>query len=341
MEKRIDLISNKINENDQKLKSMEEKAVKELRKIYEIKNAKLKKKIQKAIDERKELINITISRFNEKEKRIEDECKKADDKITLNVGGKICVTTKATLLNISDSYFHGLLGSGFWQPDESGAYVIDRSFEFFPLILSFIRDGDVSILYLLDVDQMQLFNVELDYFLISLPAEFLPLTLDADRSLSSAFFSNNNLSVTIKDTSPRNWGCVIGTKAVDRFTVRIENHKWIHVGFIKDESHFKEKVTLDEYKNIPNYTFCNVDGSLRGTPSGMSTTWNEENAKFVSGDYITCIKEGTTIRFERNENDLGVAWTGLPEGPFYPYFANGRNSPSFTLVDSRRAYYDY
>lgn len=53
--------------------------------------------------------------------------KKLTLKIKLNVGGKIFTTSKTTLLSVPGSYFHALLSSGKWLPDEDNEYFIDRS----------------------------------------------------------------------------------------------------------------------------------------------------------------------------------------------------------------------
>ena len=45
---------------------------------------------------------------------------KANEKIKLDVGGKIFATSKETLLRWPNTYFHGLLVSGNWKPDGDG-----------------------------------------------------------------------------------------------------------------------------------------------------------------------------------------------------------------------------
>ena len=45
---------------------------------------------------------------------------KAKQKIRLEVGGQIFVTSKSTLLSVEGTYFYALLSSGKWEPDEDG-----------------------------------------------------------------------------------------------------------------------------------------------------------------------------------------------------------------------------
>jgi hypothetical protein len=43
-----------------------------------------------------------------------------DDMITLNVSGALFRAPKSTLLKAEGSYFHAMLGSGYWLPNEMG-----------------------------------------------------------------------------------------------------------------------------------------------------------------------------------------------------------------------------
>lgn len=64
------------------------------------------------------------------------------DRITLNVGSIAFETTMCTLRNIPDSYF-GALASGrhHLNREEDGSIFIDRSPDFFPIILEYLRNG--------------------------------------------------------------------------------------------------------------------------------------------------------------------------------------------------------
>ncbi|RHY92135.1 hypothetical protein DYB37_005344 [Aphanomyces astaci] len=64
--------------------------------------------------------------------------------VTLNVGGRVIQTTRATLLKHDGSYFDAMLTSGLWQPDaQGGAYFIDLDPGYFDRILNYLRFGDL------------------------------------------------------------------------------------------------------------------------------------------------------------------------------------------------------
>ena len=64
----------------------------------------------------------------------------ADQKIGLNVGGKIYQTTRATLTSEPGSFFCAMLsGETQTQRDEHGRYVIDRDGEIFRYVLDFLK----------------------------------------------------------------------------------------------------------------------------------------------------------------------------------------------------------
>jgi len=100
----------------------------------------------------------------------------ARTKIKLDIGGKIFSTSKSTLMAFEGSYFHAMLSSGHWQPDEDGTYFIDRNPKFFGLILDFMRTGKID---LTDLSKKDLIHLEedLDYFQIQLPPVIIPSTI--------------------------------------------------------------------------------------------------------------------------------------------------------------------
>ena len=72
-------------------------------------------------------VELKINEMNEKvenlkllEEKMIFNAQKAKQKIRLEVGGQIFVTSKNTLLSIEGTYFHALLSSGRWEPDEDG-----------------------------------------------------------------------------------------------------------------------------------------------------------------------------------------------------------------------------
>jgi hypothetical protein len=52
--------------------------------------------------------------------KMAENARNARDMITLDVGGTVFRTTKATLLRMEGGYFHVMLASGEWLPNENG-----------------------------------------------------------------------------------------------------------------------------------------------------------------------------------------------------------------------------
>lgn len=69
------------------------------------------------------------------------------EKLKLNVGGQLFATSRESLLREKDSLFSSMFsGRGFKvEPDEEGAYFIDRDGTHFRHILNFLRSGKVFI----------------------------------------------------------------------------------------------------------------------------------------------------------------------------------------------------
>eukprot|EP01006_Ploeotia_vitrea_P056397 TRINITY_DN68098_c5_g1_i1.p1 TRINITY_DN68098_c5_g1~~TRINITY_DN68098_c5_g1_i1.p1 ORF type:complete len:345 (+),score=48.65 TRINITY_DN68098_c5_g1_i1:21-1055(+) len=61
------------------------------------------------------------------------------DKIKLNVGGQLFITSKDTLLAEPDTFFYHMLRSERFLPDEGDAYFIDRDPKFVQAIINYLR----------------------------------------------------------------------------------------------------------------------------------------------------------------------------------------------------------
>ena len=82
------------------------------------------------------------------------------------------------------------------------------------------------------------------------------------------------------------------------------------------------------------YTLSNVTGAFFGVSDGKTSNLyhRREANMFVSGDLLSVVKERNTIRFIRNNVDLGIYWSNVIEGPLIPFVANLGGSPSISLV---------
>ncbi|RHY22715.1 hypothetical protein DYB32_009417, partial [Aphanomyces invadans] len=65
--------------------------------------------------------------------------------IALDVGGMVYKTSKATLLAVEGSYFHALLASEHWTPDNGGSYYLDLHGPTFARVLDYLRTGTLSV----------------------------------------------------------------------------------------------------------------------------------------------------------------------------------------------------
>jgi len=101
-----------------------------------------------------------------------------NQKIKLNVGGKLFVTSLATLTSEKDTYFSALFSEHFRpEPDEDGEIFIDRNPKQFDLILDHLRGEDISqsIAALSKEDKYQ-YEQQVDFYLIgSLIPEPVPV----------------------------------------------------------------------------------------------------------------------------------------------------------------------
>jgi hypothetical protein len=80
------------------------------------------------------------------------------DIVRLNVGGKLFVTSRATLQQ--SPFFEGLLR---YEPELDGAYFIDRSPKIFAVVLQLLRTG---VLFWSSESELRAILIETDFFLI-------------------------------------------------------------------------------------------------------------------------------------------------------------------------------
>jgi len=150
--------------------------------------------ISTQLQERLRLVEEKEKKWLEIEEKMKRNASQAKTKIKLDIGGKIFCTSKSTLLAFEGSYFHAMLSSGHWQPDEDGTYFVDRNSKLFDIILDYMRTGQIDVQ---DLNEKQLSKLlcDLDYYQIQLPTSIqFPVTIPSNildtrnqRSLSSMF----------------------------------------------------------------------------------------------------------------------------------------------------------
>lgn len=105
---------------------------------------------------------------DEMEALMRQNAEKVGSIIKLQVGGKLFETYRENLLRTEGNYFHAMLSSGHWQPNEDGVYVIDRYSDGFERILEFLSSGKLSFVGLSRESVVRL-EENMDYFQISAP----------------------------------------------------------------------------------------------------------------------------------------------------------------------------
>ena len=166
-----------------------------------------------------------------------EETRDEEDKVVLQVQGKLFSTTRTKLLRLPGTFFEAMLGSGLWKPNEKGVHVIERDNTYFHLILAYLENGDLSFFQQLSESDWEILNIELDYFLIKL------LTWDTTRSSPGiASFSNGNLSVFLKGQGS-SFGCVIATIPVLKFSVKVNDFRHLYLGLLSNETLFSQMLS--------------------------------------------------------------------------------------------------
>eukprot|EP00667_Euglena_gracilis_P009965 EG_transcript_10128 len=142
----------------------------------------------------------------------------AQDKVCLNVGGTEFLTTKETLLSEKDTFFHAMLFSGMWKPDDQGKFFIDRDPRYFADVLNYLRLGQlhVDIEHMSEDDRESIFE-ELDFYQLQKALEMLGkrippvyglVRFDPTRCTRSIVVSTDRSHASYFPESPNQWAAV-------------------------------------------------------------------------------------------------------------------------------------
>jgi hypothetical protein len=136
----------------------------------------------------------------------------------LNVGGTEFLTTRETLLSEKDTFFHAMLYSGLWKPDEHGQFFIDRDPKYFGDVLNYLRLGEMH----LDIEHMtpedrEHILEELDFYQLQKASEMMGrritpvyglVTFDPARCTRSIVVSTDRSHASYFPESPNHWAAV-------------------------------------------------------------------------------------------------------------------------------------
>ncbi|KAF0709532.1 Aste57867_5885 [Aphanomyces stellatus] len=234
------------------------------------------------------------------ETRIRENLAAASTLITLDVGGTLFKTAKATLLRVEGSYFHAMLGSGLWTPDAvTNAYFLDLDATHFNRVMGFLRSGELSFAGLNEWECRELGAV-FDYLKLPIPSEatwsWSPHRCARTLTLSQ---TNKTVATTTKSTD---YVAVMGDHIVSVFRLRLvaTSAGWLFVGLAPPADVRLCSRTYD----CGGYCLQVNDGTL---------TCDEKKhapytTAFTAGDLVTVRWSDGKINFERNDVDLGDAF---------------------------------
>ena len=261
----------------------------------------------------KELKDLETKR-NSVIKKIEQTIATAQNRVKINVRGSLFSTSKKTLMAVPNTYFCGLIdNSDKFKPLDDGTYFIERSPVVFDKVLDYLRTRKLDSRNLTPLS-IDLLKDDFDYYCIPLPNELNLLCWVVNNKVNFCTFTNNNLTLT--QTPSNEVGTVIGNIAVDKYTVKLESG-FLIIGFTQGRSceGWFLHTTIDTINLDANHAYFH---------------------SFNIGDYITVIREGTTIRFEKNKTSLPECpvLKGIPDQPLFPaiqFYRGGRSS--VTLIN--------
>eukprot|EP01006_Ploeotia_vitrea_P041300 TRINITY_DN66502_c6_g15_i2.p1 TRINITY_DN66502_c6_g15~~TRINITY_DN66502_c6_g15_i2.p1 ORF type:complete len:507 (+),score=24.93 TRINITY_DN66502_c6_g15_i2:21-1541(+) len=96
------------------------------------------------LDEDKSQFHLEKQGFHKEKTHIQSFMSNQVNKVRINVGGSRFETTLTTLTSERGSMLEAMFSGRFPIESEDGEYFIDRDAEFFPLILNYLRDGEVE-----------------------------------------------------------------------------------------------------------------------------------------------------------------------------------------------------
>ncbi|OQR85559.1 hypothetical protein ACHHYP_11691 [Achlya hypogyna] len=155
--------------------------------------------------------------------RVEADARAAAEMVTLNVGGTLFATTRANLLRYEGSYFHTMMLSKLWAPNDRGEYFIDMEPTHFDRIIGYLRSGELRFDGLSTIESRE-FRRLLDYLQLS----FVPTEWDPMHCGSSLLLQQRRLVVVHKGLG---WSSVLATAPSPFFSVRVLAHHHIDIGY--------------------------------------------------------------------------------------------------------------
>jgi len=275
---------------------------------------------QKQIREELAVLEESKKAWTELQSKLKENAAKGKTKIKINVGGQVFATSKSTLLSIEGTYFHAMLSSGHWQPDEDGEYFIDRSPKCFRTILDYLLTGKLDTSPLTSSEKKQL-TEDMDYYQIKPP------------KISMMWSTGDNAAINgliVTKTGSQGWNCGIIGNVCDpsSFKLKILNRVsgCVMVG-LSPTSNFK--------KNAQNYTtsgwYMYIHNGGLYSQNGDSSRAHRSAVDNNSIIEVLYDKNNKTISFGVNNDTPSVAFTNVPNN-IYPALDMYEQNASIELI---------
>jgi len=294
------------------------------------------------LEETLKIVKTNLNQLEEKEKtwnqlqqRVQEFYRDKNQKITLNIGGKLFTTTKKTLSLIENTFFTAQIGSGRWEPDEDGQYFIDRNPKMFPYILDYFRGVPVPF-NRLDKYQIEDLRMDADFYCIESLIQLIVLrTLSFDPNRKS-----NNVTLSDKNKTATNSGTVHSSVLVfpaESYCFGKGIHTWkIKINFLAGASHWIAvgvcPSTCTDFQNITAGISLTSQNNLyyqsgASVPSTASGDW-------VIGDKIKVVLNNTANTLQiTNLRTTRLQVLNLNKGVSYiPWFNLHNAKDSITLL---------
>jgi hypothetical protein len=191
---------------------------------------KQQKRLVKLERELLEAVSAKETALEEREKHFELSAQRitttvTSSRIKLDVGGRIFSVTSDMMIRYPDSFFARLF-SGRWEDKktEDGAYFINRDFDHFHHIVSFLRHGSLDVS--LSEDDHRALCCEADFYQLKELLDVLNPPVDDNWTLTetpNGVLSNGGLTLTnIKGGYASSRGTIGWTHGVHEWVVRID-----------------------------------------------------------------------------------------------------------------------
>jgi hypothetical protein len=159
-------------------------------------------KLEQSLQEQAEEMENAKVRYVELQTKMNQARKNLKDKIRLNIGGTVFVTSLDTMTLEKNTFFSAMFSKEFHQqPDDDGEYYVDRDPTYFRIVLNHLRGVDVKkALSGLNQWEKSLIQQEVEFYqiesikpLVGLPRSILGPN---DRKFKKIQQSSNNITQT-------------------------------------------------------------------------------------------------------------------------------------------------